>query len=406
MKTITEKFEFQNQAGRTLSGRLERPSTRAIRAVALFAHCFTCTKNSRAAVRISAALASQGIATLRFDFTGLGDSEGEFVESGFASNVSDLVAASRALGERIGSPSVIIGHSLGGAAAIAAAEQIESLKAVATIGAPFEVGHVLGQLGDDLKNVQKHGKAEVHIGGRPFVVDKAFVEQAYEQPQAQRLKTLDKALLVMHAPQDDIVALDNASAIFQAARHPKSFISLDQADHLLTNDVRSEFVASLIAAWVTPYLPDVAEVDELLPPGLVSVETAGGGKFQQLVKCGAHQFIADEPTKIGGGDLGPTPYDFLLAGLGACTSMTIKMYADRKQIPLEKVHIELEHSREHHDDCETCNNAQNRIDVIDRTITLEGNLSEEHRRKLMEIADKCPVHRTLENRIDIHSTEG
>ncbi|MEM7701294.1 MAG: bifunctional alpha/beta hydrolase/OsmC family protein [Pseudomonadota bacterium] len=405
MTTTTEKFGFENQFGHRLSGRLERPSIVPTRAVALFAHCFTCTKNSRAAVRISAALASQGIATLRFDFTGLGSSEGEFAESGFASNVSDLVSASRALEGAVGAPSVLIGHSLGGAAVIAAADQISSVKAVVTIGAPFEVEHVLGQLGDDLAAVQKNGQAEVHIGGRPFVVDKGFVEQVYDQPQAERLKTLNKALLVMHAPHDDIVALENASAIFQAARHPKNFISLDRADHLLTNDRQAENVAAMIAAWATSYLPEFDEAEEPLPAGLVSVETAGG-KFRQLVKCGSHRILADEPSTIGGGDLGPTPYDLLLASLGTCTSMTIKMYADRKGIPLEQVHIELEHSREHHDDCATCNNAQNRIDVIDRTITLKGNLSEEDQRKLMEIADKCPVHRTLENRIDIHSTAG
>lgn len=405
MKITSEKFQFTGSAGQILDGRLERPASGPVRAIALFAHCFTCTKNSRGAVRVSAALAAQGIATLRFDFTGLGNSEGAFSDSGFISNVSDLVAAANALREGPGAPAILIGHSLGGAAAIAAAEKIEEIKAVVTIGAPFDVDHVLGQLGDDLEKVKTHGQAEVHIGGRPFFVNQAFLDEAYDQPQAQRLARLNKALLILHAPDDDIVALDNASAIFQAAHHPKSFIALDGADHLLTTKGSGEYAAQIITAWVQRYLPALEASDDAPEMGFVTVETASG-KFKQIIRSGSHQLIADEPLSFGGSDLGPGPYDYLLAGLGACTSMTIKMYADRKNIPLEKVTIELEHSREHVGDCDSCNNQENRIDVIDRTISLSGDLSEKQREKLMEIADKCPVHRTLENRIDIHSTLG
>jgi len=404
MSTITEKFQFTGKNGQKLDGRLEKPKGRDVKAIALFAHCFTCTKSSKAAVRITSALAARGIATLRFDFTGLGASEGTFSQSGFESNMSDLVAAANALAEGPGAPSIIIGHSLGGAAVIAAAEQIEHAKAVVTVGAPFEVDHVLHQLGDDLEKVEKHGEAEVSIGGRPFVVDQAFVEETFNQPQAERLQKLGKALLVLHAPDDDIVGLKNAGKIFTAARHPKSFMALDGADHLLTAEGSAEYAAQIIAAWVTPYIGAEAAQAETRPhKGIVRVGTAGG-KFTQNIQTETHDFLGDEPKSFGGDDLGPTPYDFLLAALGSCTSMTIKMYADRKKIPLEAVEIELEHSRDHVDDCADCSNTENRIDVIDRSIRMTGDLSDEQRHRLLEIADRCPVHRTLENHIEIHST--
>ena len=334
MKSRSEKFVFTGAEGQTLNGRLESPANGPVRAVALFAHCFTCTMNSHAAARVSEALAANGIATLRFDFTGLGNSEGEFADSGFVSNVSDLVAAAEALRTGPGAPSLLIGHSLGGAAVIAATQKIAGIKAVATIGAPFEVDHVLGQLGDDLEKVRTRGQAEVQIGGRPFVVNKAFLEQTYNQPQAHRLSNLNTPLLVLHAPHDDIVSLDNASAIFGAARHPKSFIALDGADHLLTAKGSGDYAAQIIAAWAQPYLPEIEDNLDPLPAGIVTVETRLG-KFQQTVRSGKHQLIADEPLSFGGEDEGPGPYDYLLAGLGACTSMTIKMYADR----LSLIHI-------------------------------------------------------------------
>lgn len=404
MTTKTEPFKFENANGQLLDGRLEMPMSGRIRAVALFAHCFTCGKLSRGAVRISKALAARGIATLRFDFTGLGRSEGEFADSGFASNVSDLIAASQALASSAGAPSLLVGHSLGGAAVIAAAEHIPSVRAVATIGAPFDVDHVLGQLGDQLQLVEQQGSAEVSIGGRPFVVSKEFIQEAYDQPQAERLARLGIPLLVMHAPDDDIVAVSNGEAIFAAAEYPKSFVALHRADHLLQQSEASEQAAHMIAAWAEPELGLAPEEAVPLDQGLVSVKTAGG-KFTQLMRTASHEFFADEPDSFGGDDLGPTPYDLLLAGLGACTSMTIKMYADRKGIPLQEVYIELEHSREHVDDCDTCNNSDNRIDAIYRSIKLSGELSDKQRADLMRIADRCPVHRTLENRIDIHSTE-
>lgn len=403
MLNTTEKFQFSGQNGQTLDGRLELPRRGAPIAVALFAHCFTCTKQSRAATQVSAALADSGIAVLRFDFTGLGGSEGEFANSGFASNVDDLVAAADALREHMTAPAILIGHSLGGAAVIAAAERIPEAKAVATIGAPFDVEHVLGQLGEDLAKVEAEGEADVHIAGRAFRVSRNFVEQTRNQPQEKRIAALGKGLLVMHAPDDDIVGINNASLIFQAARHPKSFVSLDGYDHLLTDKHAGTYVAGLIAAWAARYVTEDEEATRAHPRGIVTVESAGG-KYTQRVQAGPHAYLVDEPATLGGDDLGPTPYDQLLAALGTCTSITMQMYAARKDIPLQGVKIELEHSREHVADCTTCNNDDNRIDVIDRAIELAGDLTEEQRVRLMEIADRCPVHRTLENRIDVHTT--
>lgn len=402
-KGITERFQFTGKHGQKLDARLEKPVSGHIRATALFAHCFTCTKDSHAAKRITAALAANGYAVLRFDFTGLGGSEGEFANSGFVANVEDLVAAADHLREKSMPPVLLIGHSLGGAAVIAAAEHIPEAKAVATVGAPFEVDHILHQLGNAPEDVKDQKEVEVAIGGRPFKIGQEFVSQALGQPQAERLGRMGKALLVMHAPGDRIVGIENAGEIFGAAKHPKSFISLNYADHLLTKPGAAQYVADMIAAWSEDYIPAAEPVDEQLPDGIVSVETAGG-KFTQKVTTASHHFLADEPDSFGGNNLGPAPYDLLLAALGSCTSMTIKMYAERKEIPLASVKVVLEHGREHAADCADNENENCRIDVIDRTIELRGELSSDQRQKLLEIADKCPVHKTLENRIAVRTT--
>lgn len=402
MSVKTEKFQFINAAGIKLDGRLENPVTGKIRAIALFAHCFTCTKSSRGATKIAAALAARGIATLRFDFTGLGNSDGEFKDSGFISNVQDLISAADALRDGPGAPTIIIGHSLGGAAVIAATEHIPELKAVVTIGAPFEVDHVLGQLGEQLNLVKQNGEAEVQIGGRPFVVNREFLDQTSDQPQSERLAKLGKSLLVMHAPDDDIVGFYNGEKIYAAAAQPKSFIALEKADHLLMREEDAQYAASMIAAWAGPHLDDIADDDNAPIDGVVVVRSVGPS-YTQYIRTANHYFLADEPTSMGGYDLGPAPYDLLLAGLGACTSMTLKIYAQRKNIPLTGVTVELEHSRDHVQDCNNCNNDKNQIDVIDRTIALSGDLTQEQRDSLIRIADRCPVHRTLENRIDINT---
>lgn len=404
MQNRSVRFQFEGKGGQKLDGRLELPLSGKPRAVALFAHCFTCTKSSHGATRISAALAAEGIATLRFDFTGLGGSGGEFANAGFAANVDDLVAAADALAkDGPGAPQLLVGHSLGGAAVIAAAGQIDSVKAIATVGAPFEVEHVLLQLGDGLKKVEEDGEAEVQIGGRPFRVAKSFIDQTRNQPQDERLAKLGRPLLVMHAPDDDIVPFAEAEALFAAASQPKSFTALGHADHLLTREGAGQRVAAQIAAWATPWL-DFADIDKPELEGSLVRVSGTGGKFTQLVETADHELLADEPASVKGDNLGPTPYDLLLAALGSCTSMTIKMYADRKGWKLEQAQVLLEHSREHRADCEDCNNGQ--IDVIDRVISLDGDLDEEQRAKLIDIADRCPVHRTLTNHIEINSLPG
>ncbi len=369
----TEKFSFTGKDGQVLDGRLELPLYSKPRGAVLFAHCFTCTKQSHAATRVSAALAARGLAVLRFDFTGLGGSDGEFANAGFVSNVEDLVAAANALDTHGLPPVLLIGHSLGGAAVIAAAEHIPQARGVVTLNAPFDTDHVYGHFGDAIERIEADGEGDVTLAGRSFRISRDFLQQGRGQPQAERIAGLGRALLVMHTPQDAVVGVDNARQIFQAAKHPKSFIALDGADHLLTVPGSAEYAADMIAAWAMPYLADLPETERQDFAGAVEVSTAGG-KFAQWVRTAKHQFIADEPESYGGSDHGPTPYDLLLAALGTCTSMTIKMYADRKGIPLENVRVELEHSRDHHKDCTDCEDSGVPIQAIDRAIELIGGL--------------------------------
>ena len=399
----TEKFTFTGKNGQTLDGRLELPLYTRPRAAALFAHCFTCTKQSHAATRVASALAAKGLAVLRFDFTGLGGSDGDFANAGFATNVEDLVCAARALDEHGLPPVLLVGHSLGGAAVLAAAEHILQVRAVATLNAPYDAAHVFEHFGDAIEDIEEDGEGEITLAGRKFRIARAFLEQGRDQPQGERIANLGLPLMVMHSPQDEIVGIDNARLIFERALHPKSFVALDGADHLLTEAGSAEYAANLIAAWATPYLFDLPKEAREDFAGTVEVSTAGG-KFAQWVRTANHEFIADEPESYGGSDHGPTPYDLLLAALGTCTSMTIKMYADRKNIPLEHVRIELEHSRDHHTDCVDCESKGVPIQAIDRAIELTGDLTPEQRQRMMEIADKCPVHKTLEGELHIHST--
>lgn len=398
---MRREVEFTNAAGHKLRGRLEMPPGR-MRAVALFAHCFTCTIQSHGTRRISNALAMHGIATLAFDFTGLGRSEGSFADSHFAMNVSDLVAAAGHLRDTLGAPSILVGHSLGGAAVIAAAHDIPEVTAVATLGAPFDPAHMLHQLGDQVAKIRELGQAEVTIGGKPFEVSSAFLDAVEGQDQLSRLAHLKRALLVLHAPTDTIVGIENASDIFLAAKHPKSFISLDHADHLLTRPQDAAYAAAMIAAWAEPYLPPAA--DRNAPPeGHVRVTTTDA-KFTSIVDSSGHSFLADEPLRSDGDDLGPTPYDLLLSGLGACTAMTIKLVAERENMPLEAVEVTLDHQRCHSEDCAQVGEGHPRLEVIERRIRLVGDLTEAQRARLLVIADKCPVHRTLESHPVIRTT--
>ncbi|MEM8877289.1 MAG: bifunctional alpha/beta hydrolase/OsmC family protein [Pseudomonadota bacterium] len=397
----THRITFTGALGETLAARLDMPSDATPRAFALFAHCFTCSKETKAAKRVSAELAAQGFAVLRFDFTGLGGSEGDFANTNFSSNVADLVAASDWLRDNHHAPSLLIGHSLGGAAVLAAGGDIPEVKAIATIGAPADVEHVLHNFGADLDRIDQDGVAEVSLAGRPFTIKKQFLENARAQDLKERIGKLRRALLVLHAPTDAQVGIENAGAIFSAAKHPKSFMSLDGADHLLTDRNDARFAAHVIAAWAARYLPESEDdkaVDDMDSGDVVRVTETGKGKFQQSVQAGRHSMFADEPASYGGLDSGPAPYDFLSIGLAACTAMTLRLYADHKGINLGKVSVDVSHGKVHAEDCAECLDGRTgKIDRFERTILIEGGVAEDITGKILEIADKCPVHKTLES---------
>jgi putative redox protein len=402
----SERFNFPNATGEQLAATLDLPLGKPT-AYALFAHCFTCGKDNLAAKRIAERLTFHGIAVLRFDFTGLGASEGEFANTHFSSNVDDLVAAADHLRKTYDAPAILIGHSLGGAAVLAGSHKIPESRAVVTIAAPNDPGHVAGLFKEQVETIRAQGEVEVELAGRPFHIKREFLDDVAERKLDACLATLRKALLVFHSPTDDLVGIYNASHIFGAAKHPKSFVSLAGADHLLSQKSDAVYVANVIAAWAERYLdqPEIMTEGQVLE-GLVLVRETHAGKFQQGILTGPHRLLADEPVKLGGLDSGPGPYDYLLAGLGACTSMTIRLYADFKKIPLENVSVRLNHEKKiHTKDCEDCENKVTKVDHIDRAITLEGPLDAEQRKRLMEIADKCPVHQTLESKIEISTVE-
>ncbi len=393
---------FPNTDGEQLAGILETP-VGEIRACALFAHCFTCTKNIRAAVRISEALVAHGIAVLRFDFTGLGESEGEFGTSGFSSNVEDLIAAADYLQREWQAPALLIGHSLGGTAVLMAADRIPSALAVATLGAPAYAAHVAQHFGESVDEIRERGSATVNIGGRPFQLRREFIDDLEAQPVEPRLRELDKALLVLHSPVDTIVGIDNASDIFAAAMHPKSFISLGQADHLLRKDTDAAYAANMIAAWAEPYLPAAdTKIAAESSEGSVTAVTSEDG-FRTPIMAGAHPLLADEPVSLGGTDTGPSPYGLLSAALAACTSMTLQMYARRKKINLREAEVAVDHEKIHAKDCESCESSEGRVDKFSRRIRLSGEISAEQRARMLEIADRCPVHRTLHGQVEVVS---
>jgi uncharacterized OsmC-like protein/alpha-beta hydrolase superfamily lysophospholipase len=380
-----ELFEFEGEQGARLVGRFDLPDGTP-RSHALFAHCFTCTKESLAAVRIGRALAAQGIGVMRFDFTGLGQSGGDFADSTFSGSVKDVQAAAAAMRNAGMGPALLIGHSLGGAAVLAAAADLPEAKAIATIGAPFDVAHVTRLFGDGLQTLLEQGEGEVNLGGRPFRMRRSFLDDLEAHDQGQRIAGLRRALLVLHAPTDRTVDIDNAARIFQAARHPKSFVSLDDADHLLTRPADSAYAAEVISAWATRYVgrPPPRNAGE---PGVVVVEETGEGNFQVEIQAGGVHFLADEPVDVGGMGSGPTPYDLLCAALGACTAMTIRMFARRKELPLRRVRVCVGHAR---------TKGETRPDGFVREIALEGDLTDEQRSRLIEIAERCPVHASLE----------
>jgi len=396
----SRKIEFPGAAGDNLAARLDLPPNP--RAFALFAHCFTCGKDIFAASQIAKALTARGIAVLRFDFTGIGASEGEFANTNFSSNVQDLVAAADYLRNNHAAPSLLIGHSLGGAAVLAAASHVPEATGIVTIGAPATAAHVTHNFAADLAEIAEKGTARVTLSGRSFTITRQFLDDVAEQNILDGLAKLKKALLVCHAPRDEYVGIDNASRIFAAARHPKSFLSLDTADHLLRKREDAIYLADVIAAWASRYLP-AAEAAEELPPGIVEVRETRTGPLAQRVRAGRHVLLAGEPVAVGGDDAGPGPYDYLLAALGACTSMTMRLYADRKGLAAERFSVRLSHRRVHAEDCADCETREGNIGEITRDIAIEGDIPDAARTRLMEIADRCPVHQTLAHEIKIRS---
>ena len=424
----SQAVRFPGASGAELAARLDLPDAEPT-AYAVFAHCFTCSKDTRATAYIAKALADAGIAVLRFDFTGLGGSEGEFANTNFSSNVDDLVAAADFLRSNYAAPKLLIGHSLGGAAILAASAKVDDAVAVATINAPFDPSHVLHLLKDSAAQIESGGEAEVSLYGRNFRIRRQFIEDVSQQKLADIIGRMRKALLVFHAPRDTTVPVENAAQIFTAAKHPKSFVSLDNADHLLTRKEDAAYVGAVLAAWATRYLgagigeshpgaeraqsksgtegarsnpaatPDQAAAEA----GVVIVAEDGNGKFSQRVRAGRHMLVADEPVAAGGNDRGLSPYELLSAALGACTSMTLRLYAAQKQWPLEKISVSLRHDKIHASDCAECETREGKIDRIEREITLSGDLDDAQRQRLLEIADRCPVHRTLHAEVNVRT---
>ena len=398
----SKNISFPNADGQALAGILDMPD-RAPRAYALFAHCFTCSKNLKAATNIAHAMTDAGIAVLRFDFTGLGKSEGAFEDTSFSSNIADLLSAVDWLEKEHRAPEILFGHSLGGTAVLQAASRIPSAVAVATIGSPADPEHVTHMLTGAEDALAEDGVAEVQLGGRPFRIRKEFVDDLAVHDLPATIASLRKALLVMHAPLDDIVEIDNASELFRAAKHPKSFVSLDKADHLLSRSEDSRYAGEILSAWAKRYLPNDVESSGLRAASGEVVARTGVGGFATEVRAGKHAFLADEPVSVGGTDKGPTPYDLLAAALATCTTMTLRMYAAHKKLDLESATVRVSHGRVHADDCVDCEQQDGQIHEFNRELLLEGDLTEAQRARMLEIADRCPVHKTLHSEIKVRT---
>jgi putative redox protein len=392
-----QKVIFENKEGHSLVGRLELPANQHPHNFAIFAHCFTCNKNLAAVRNIGKALTSNGFGVLRFDFTGLGESEGDFGDTNFSGNVEDLIAASDYLNDNYSAPTLLIGHSLGGAAAIYAAAQVNSIKAVATVGAPSNPKHVQRLLQSSVDEIKKNGKAIVNLSGRDFTIKKQFLDDLERKTLTETVKNLRKPILIMHSPQDSTVSIKNAEEIYRAAHHPKSFISLDGADHLLMNKKDSIYVGEVISGWAKRYLniTDLEELPKTKHQVVASLDFDDG--FTTAMKVGNHYMTADEPTSYGGNDFGPSPYELISASLSACTAMTLQIYTKRKGWHIDNVEVHTSYSKTHALDCEDCESSNAKIDTFHREIKITGNFDDKQLERLLQIADKCPVHNTLHN---------
>lgn len=399
-----QKITFTNREGEELVGRLELPIDQRPHNFVVFAHCFTCTKNLIAIRNIARELVREGFGVLRFDFTGLGESEGEFENTNFSGNVDDLVDAANYLKEEYTAPTLIIGHSLGGSAAIFAAEQIPSVKAVAVINSPSNPEHVKNLVKDDIETIRKNGKARVNIGGRDFTLKKQFLDDIKNHPLTEVVANFRKSLLILHSPQDRIVGIENAKKLFVAAWHPKSYISLDGMDHMLSGQENSHYVGKVITGWAMRYV-SMPKGETLQSNKQVAARLDNTEKFTTYMKLGDHNALADEPTTYGGNNFGPSPYEYLSGALASCTAMTVQMYARRKKWNLENITVHIDHSKEHAVDCENCESSSAKIDTFTKTIKIEGDLTREQKERLMEIADRCPVHRTLISSVQIISSQ-
>lgn len=403
MKTV--KVHFENARGDQLTGRLALPADQHPHNFAIFAHCFTCTKNLIAVRQISDALAREGFGVLRFDFTGLGESSGDFSQTNFSGNVGDLEAASDFLEKQYRAPSLLVGHSLGGAAVLMAASNLPSVRAVATLGAPSEPGHVTQLLRSSLEEIQSEGRAKVQIGGQGFTIEKQFLDDLQAHALVEVVKNLGRALLILHSPQDQVVGIKNAEEIYLSARHPKSFVSLDGADHLLSSRSDALYAGKVIANWASRYVP-WPKPEKIKSDHQVVARLELEDGYTTDLKVGNHYMTADEPVDFGGNDFGPSPYEWVSAGLSACTSMTLQMYARRKGWPLEAVETHTSYSKEHAVDCADCEtSSKSKIDTFRREIRLIGPLDAVQKDRLMEIADRCPVHRTLDSVTEIKTKQ-
>lgn len=399
----SNKVNFNNHNDEELSGILDLPVDKKVHTYAIFAHCFTCNKNLKAIKNISSGLTSNGFGVLRFDFTGLGQSKGEFEDTNFSHNVDDLMAAHNFLNKNHKTPKLIIGHSLGGTAALFAAHQADSIRAVVTIGSPFQPEHVSKLIESKEEQIKKEGKAEVNLGGRNFTIKKDFYEDIRKNKIDDFIGDLKKPFLIFHSPQDKIVGVKNAEMLYKHAHHPKSFVSLDGADHLLSNSNDSSYIGEVIASWAKRYLEiDGKRIDLKSDHGVIA-SLNSQDDFTTDMALGSHKMLADEPENFGGKNLGPNPYEFLSAALASCTAMTIQMYAKRKKWPLKNVEVHINHKKDHCEDCENLDK-KSKIDILQRQLTLEGDLDEKQRKRLLEIADKCPVHKTLHSDIEVKTS--